>query len=85
MHSPVPSVAADGRHDMGGLTLEPEESDPGADQPNGRRAAVASGVVILALLLVGLWLGGVLGHVGSVQDCLAAGRTNCAPIDAGGR
>jgi hypothetical protein len=36
--------------------------------------------VIALLVAGGLWLTHVLGSAAATQDCVAAGRTNCAPI-----
>ncbi|HTW29316.1 MAG TPA: hypothetical protein VME92_19485 [Acetobacteraceae bacterium] len=59
-------------------------SEPGDDGPN-RRLAIVGLIVVAALIAGGLWLTGVLRGAATVQDCLAAGRTNCAPIAAPGR
>lgn len=51
------------------------------DENTGRtRQLVASVLVIAVLLVAGLWLTGALHGAGAIQDCVAAGRTNCAPI-----
>jgi hypothetical protein len=40
------------------------------------------GLALIALLVViGLWLSNRLHSSASMQDCLASGRTNCAPIE----
>jgi hypothetical protein len=51
--------------------------------PSNRGALLALGVVAL-LILGGLWLTHVLGGAAATQDCLASGRTNCAPVAAPG-
>ena len=52
------------------------------DENSGRtRQIVASVLVIAVLLAAGLWLTGALHRTGAIQDCVAAGRTNCAPIN----
>ena len=56
-------------------------SEPGDEEPN-RRLAIVGLIVMLALVAGGLWLTGVLRGAATVQDCLAAGRTNCAPVTA---
>ena len=48
-------------------------------EPNNRGAIAALGVIVL-LVLAGLWLMHVLGGASATQDCLASGRTNCAPV-----
>ena len=52
-----------------------DDKDPGRT-----RQLVASVLVIAVLLAAGLWLTGALRGSGAIQDCVAAGRTNCAPI-----
>jgi hypothetical protein len=34
------------------------------------------------LVIVGMFLVRVLGRAARLQDCVLAGRTNCAPIEA---
>jgi hypothetical protein len=57
-----------------------EGSHPGEQEAPSRRAALLAGAVVLLLVLCGLWLAGLLGHAGMLQDCVAAGRSNCAPV-----
>ncbi len=40
---------------------------------------------LAVLVALGLWLSGVLGSANGIQDCVASGRTNCAPIDTQAR
>jgi hypothetical protein len=49
------------------------------------RGALAALVVLAVLIGLGLWLSGVLGSANTIQDCVASGRTNCAPIDTQNR
>lgn len=69
------------------MTHPPGPDDPPPDHDDaeggGRGALIALAVVVL-LVLGGLWLMRVLGGAATVQDCLASGRTNCAPIRSGG-
>ncbi|WP_428492819.1 hypothetical protein [Rhodopila sp.] len=55
-----------------------------ADDHDGRsprRAAV--GLALLLALIVGvLFVVQQLRHSAAIQDCVASGRTNCAPITA---
>jgi hypothetical protein len=44
------------------------------------RQLIAAVILLLALLGIGLWLSGTLRSASSIQDCVASGRTNCAPI-----
>jgi hypothetical protein len=50
------------------------------DDPGRRRQLIAAVVFLALLVAAGLWLTGVLRGAASIQDCVAAGRTNCAPI-----
>ncbi len=50
------------------------------DQPASPRGALAALAAVVLLITGGLWLVHVLGGAAAVQDCYAAGRTNCAPI-----
>lgn len=49
------------------------------DQPN-RRGALIGLVVIVVLVLGGIWISHVIRGASAIQDCVMAGRTNCAPI-----
>jgi hypothetical protein len=66
-----------------------QPGDPGLDpdpdfEPQSNRGALIALVVVAVLILGGLWLMHVLGAASSTQDCIASGRTNCAPIESGG-
>jgi hypothetical protein len=59
-----------------------EESD---DQPSSPMRAVA-GLLLLVGLIVGvLFIMRQLQHAATIQDCVASGRTNCAPIETPSR
>ncbi len=62
------------------------ESDmpiPGGNEPQGsRRGALIALVVILALIVGGLFLWDRISRMAAIQDCVAQGRSNCAPISA---
>jgi hypothetical protein len=58
---------------------EPDDDTP----PQSNRGALAALGVVAVLILGGLWLMHVLGNASATQDCLASGRTNCAPIATG--
>jgi hypothetical protein len=53
------------------------------DEQTSHRGPLAALGVIVLLILGGLWLMHVLGGASATQDCLASGRTNCAPVAAG--
>jgi hypothetical protein len=61
----------------------PPDPDPELDPPTHRGALIGLGVIVL-LVLGGLWLMHVLGDASATQDCIASGRTNCAPVAATG-
>ncbi len=55
-----------------------DESD---DQSHSPMRAVV-GLLLLVGLIVGvLFIMRQLQHAASIQDCVASGRTNCAPIE----
>jgi hypothetical protein len=54
-------------------------SDDGADQR--RSAALIGLIIILALAIAGVVLVRELRERSRIEDCLMAGRTNCAPIE----
>jgi hypothetical protein len=57
------------------------DDDPG---PNPRRA-LAGLVAIVAVIVVVLFLVHRLNQASRIQDCVASGRTNCAPIETPAR
>lgn len=60
---------------------EPDLPIPGGNEPEGsRRGALLALIVIAVLVVGGLFLWGELSHMAAIQDCVASGRTNCAPI-----
>ena len=54
------------------------------DEPKSSplRAGVGLGLIV-ALVLVVLFVMQQLRHASAIQDCVASGRTNCAPISSG--
>ena len=57
--------------------------DDDADEAPGRhRGALLALLVIAVLIAGGIWLARTLHGVGRLQDCVMAGRTNCAPVAA---
>jgi hypothetical protein len=62
------------------LTADPDDpNEPAAPSP--RRALI--GLLILAAAVVAvLFVMRELQRAARIQDCVASGRTNCAPIDA---
>jgi hypothetical protein len=57
-----------------------QQNDSDDDEAGGHRGALIALGVVVVLILGGLWLAHILGGAAAVQDCVAAGRTNCAPV-----
>ncbi len=55
-------------------------SEPGPPESNPRRALVGL-VVIVAMVVAVLFIVHRLDQAAQLQDCVASGRTNCAPIE----
>jgi hypothetical protein len=58
-----------------------EDDDPG---PNPRRALVGL-IALVALIGAVLFIMHRLNQAAQLQDCVASGRTNCAPIETPAR
>ena len=54
-------------------------------EANRLTASLAGLAFVLAMVIVGLVLMRVLRDQARVEDCLMAGRINCAPVKAPGR
>ena len=58
-----------------------DPADPDSPDPGGPpRGALIALIVIAVLVIGGIWLSHTLHGVGRLQDCVMAGRTNCAPV-----
>jgi hypothetical protein len=57
--------------------MPPEDDD--APAPSRWRGVVGIGLLVVLVLGV-LYMAQQLRHAAAVQDCVASGRTNCAPI-----
>jgi hypothetical protein len=57
-----------------------DQHDEDDDQPAPRRGALIALLVVVALVAGGIWLSQSLRSSGRIQDCVMAGRTNCAPV-----
>lgn len=67
--------------DEGAMEPSPEQPvEPEPREPSSNRGPVAALVVVLVLVVVGWLLTQALHKNGDMQDCVASGRTNCAPI-----
>jgi hypothetical protein len=60
--------------------LRRDVSDDAPDDQPPRRGALVALIVLAVLLVGGIWLSRTLHGVGSIQDCVMAGRKNCAPV-----
>ncbi len=64
--------------------VDPPPVDPPPVDPPPWRALV--GLLVVVALIGGVWFVMTrLQQAGRLQDCVASGRTNCAPIESGGR
>ena len=69
------------------MTTEPREPPPTPEQEaRDRRAAniflLVAGIVIVG---IGIWLANAMIEARRADECLAAGRRNCAPIEVPAR
>jgi hypothetical protein len=55
-------------------------SERGPPEPKPHRALIGL-MVIVALFAAVLFIVHQLSQAGRIQDCVASGRTNCAPIE----
>jgi hypothetical protein len=62
----------------------PTRSAPDAegahDEGPSRRGPLIALVVVVVLVAGGIWLSQTLRQGGRIQDCVMAGRQNCAPV-----
>jgi hypothetical protein len=71
--------------DVGDARAPHGREEPAGDGDGGNRAGALAAMGVVAVLVgCGLWLTHVLGGAASIQDCMASGRTNCAPVAVGG-
>ena len=61
----------------------PEHGPPEHELLGSNRGPVAALVVVLLLVVVGFVLTQALRKNANIQDCVASGRTNCAPVATG--
>jgi hypothetical protein len=52
------------------------------DHQGSPRRAIFGLVIILVGIVATLFIMQQLRHAAQIQDCVASGRTNCAPIDS---
>jgi hypothetical protein len=63
--------------------VTPSERDE--DERERRRTNIILLVIVAALIGVGVWIVNVMIDTRKIQDCVAQGRRNCAPIDVPSR
>jgi len=64
--------------------MEPQQHRPTEPEPPAsNRGPVAALVLVLVLVVLGFVLTQALRKNANIQDCVASGRTNCAPVDPG--
>jgi hypothetical protein len=64
--------------------MEPTEERPTEPEaPASNRGPMAALLVVLVLVVLGFFLTQGLRKNSNIQDCVASGRTNCAPIETG--
>ncbi len=51
------------------------------DEAPSRRGALIALLVVIVLVVGGIFLSQTLHGVGRIQDCVMAGRNNCAPVE----
>lgn len=56
------------------------EDGSGGDEGGSGRQAIAVLLALAVLVGVGWWLTASLRNTAAIQDCVMAGRTNCAPV-----
>lgn len=69
-----------GRQVLSGSNNGGDDEDVGRDGGSNWRGVVAALILLACLVGGGLWLAQTLRGAAQVQDCVAAGRTNCAPV-----
>ncbi len=52
---------------------------------DSNRGPIVALIVVAVLVAAGLWLAQHLRADARIQDCVMAGRTNCAPVTAAAR
>src|SRR5262249_49558584 len=64
---------------------QPPSGGPPDDpaEPDSRRAAALGRAITGLIVIAGYYLMTALRQQGKLEDCLMAGRSNCAPIDTG--
>jgi hypothetical protein len=60
-----------------------DHNDDNDEQPSGPpRGALMALLLVIVLGAAFMFIMNRLNQAGRLQDCIASGRTNCAPVDA---
>ena len=62
---------------------QPPSDDRDPHEPESRMPVLIGLVVVILLVVAAYWLVQRLHEQGRIEDCLMAGRRNCAPVDTG--
>ncbi|MBI4273735.1 MAG: hypothetical protein HY659_03405 [Rhizobiales bacterium] len=62
------------------MTPTPED-----DEHERRTTNLILLAIVAGLIIIGIWIVNVMIDTRKIQDCVAQGRRNCAPIDVPGR
>jgi hypothetical protein len=57
-----------------------DDEDDETEHPPSRRGPLIALIVVVAIVAAGIWLSQTLRGTSRIQDCVMAGRTNCAPV-----
>lgn len=60
------------------MTTEP--APPPTEPPHSGRGALIALILVVVLAAGGFWLAQHLRAANRIQDCVMAGRSNCAPV-----
>jgi len=67
------------------MTEPPPHNAEDDDEHQRRRTNLLLLLVAIALVVAGVWIVNMLVDMRRIQDCVASGRRNCAPISVDGR
>ncbi len=76
----IPTYGVDRRWRVNLCWASQEAGLSNHDERDGMRQTIAVLILLAMLVGAGLFLTGALRGAARVQDCVAAGRTNCGPL-----